>query len=300
MEERKQYLNVPVSQLGEDPEHIFVTLLFDTPGKFEGKEYTTYYYKVTHDGEEQTIRAYDGLHDRIVETGAGSGDTVRLTRYGQGKETKWACKVTDWAAGEPPAFPTWEEATADKVADEPRPARKDPNPPREFVWHPMDVQELEARLRLGEDTLKAIEQFVSLVELFETFGDASVDQKIRLAITAYINSDRAYRPGMVIQGKSQTSEIQEEDEFMINAGAYVGEDNYNSAGLAVLHAIAFTVGTDVGSVKNALTSMGVTGADISGTDTETWRRAYWVFKDKTDGLLSDDEIRARHDIGPAF
>jgi hypothetical protein len=305
MEEKKQYLNVPVSQLGEEPVHLVVKLLFDTPGKYEGKEYNAYYYKVTYNGQEETIRAYDGLHNRIVETGAGAGDTIRLTRSGTGKETKWACKVIDWAAGAPPEFPTWEEATRDDD-DEPQynPAHKDANPPREIIWSPMDAQELQTRLRLGEDTLKAIEQFVSLVEVFGTFGDASIDQKIRLAITAYINSDKVYRPGMIVRGESSgialESKLNEEDEFMICAGEYVGSGSYNSIGLAVLHAIAYTAGVGAESVKKSLLSVGVTGADISDVDTETWRRAYWIFKDKTDGLLSDDEIRARYDIGPAF
>lgn len=201
----KNHLVIPVSEDPMSPVPVIFELKFDTPHEYEGKEYITYYYNgLNSNGEEETIAAFGGLHNKIKETGAAKGSVIQIVRFGEGKNTIWNVKVmnpesllvkkdhseVDWL----------DDAPVERVSPPPPVTSANPNhihrPTR--VWTPATIDEKDVRMEMGENVLDMIEAYLTRVDNREAFTDVSIDQKVRLAITCHIESGRKYKPGMVM------------------------------------------------------------------------------------------------------
>lgn len=300
---KRRYLDATPTELGDEAIPLIVTLKFDEPKEFNDKSkfndqmYTVYFYTVLdEDGEEGSIRAYEGLHKKIKATGARKGDVISIKRWGAGKnDTQWRVDLIEKNSSGGPVDPP---ANAQEKRNMSRAAAGT----QPHIYQPPTDEEIDVIVHIGKTTLDIVAKMVSLVETYEEFGELGVDQKAKLAITAYINASREYRPGMVIADQiADSGGINHEDMYMILAGEMVGNmDIMETTAGTIIQAIAAYEEVDVEEVSATLLGLGVTSADIDDTDTKTWRRVYRIFTTKKAGNMSDADIRKTFDIRPAF
>jgi len=303
-DKERRYLDAIPTELGDEAIPLIVTLNFDAPKEFNDKSkfndqmYTVYFYTVTDEnGGEGSIRAYEGLHKKIKATGARRGDVISIRRWGSGKtDTQWRVDLVEKnSTGGPADVPANAQEKRQMADTRVAPSGK-------MVYYPLTDDQIDVIVHMGRSTLETIRKMMSMVETFEEFADLSLEQKSKLAITAYINAIRDYRPGMVIANQVEKfGELNHEDMYMILAGERVGGmDIMSTTAGTIIQTIAEYEEVEMEEVSGVLLGLGITSADIDDTDTLTWRRVYRIFTAKKAGNMSDADIRKTFDIRPAF
>jgi hypothetical protein len=106
-----------------------------------------------------------------------------------------------------------------------------------------------------------------------TFPDLDNETKQKLAVTAFINADRVFKPGMRV-------EVVVDDAAFISS---VKESDAKSVPQKVLHAISSTLeNVPAERVAEILKSFGLSSADIAEKDEDSWLRAWYITKAYTE------------------
>ena len=289
---KRPKLDIPANSIADMIEQkpiksVVVTLEFDTPNTVVGDSYTSHYYNVLHDGEKMTFTAYTGLHNAIEATGAKRGDTIKITRVGETKnDTRYTVDMLNRVSSEGEAVPDgFKPSPGSKWPTKPAPpARQQSN---NLVAEPMSDEELGVRLKIGEQSLLAIHKFASLVETMN-WGDISPDQRVRLAISAWIHSDRIYRPGMTFNGESDGADLfvggpEDYEAFEVILSRVRRENKGVETPDAVVTALGAWFEFETPVVIDMMKALGVKREFLLGDDDAAIGKVFFAFGDYVNG-----------------